>query len=123
LAKSFKQEYFDPGRFNRHLFADCFDKINACRFSTNSRPGRVTKLPEAAFYVGMIRGKPGFRGGSSASKRNNEERDTGDSYCRGAPLLASGGTDGRPIIRKKTSVTGRHKKPVFLMDSEIKGWH
>ncbi len=29
-------------------------------------------------------------------------------------LLSLGGTDERPIIRKKTSVTGKHKKPVHL---------
>jgi hypothetical protein len=27
------------------------------------------------------------------------------------------------MIPKTTSVTGRYKKPLFLKDSEIKGWH
>ncbi len=35
-------------------------------------------------------------------------------YCRGVPLLAWNGTDGRPIIRKKTSVTDRHDEPILL---------
>ena len=34
--------------------------------------------------------------------------------------MPSDGTDGRPIICKTPSVTGRYKKASFLIDSEIK---
>ena len=57
---------------------------------------------------------PRTSAGSSAKRKNNEERDTGDSYCRGVPLLASDRTDGRPIICKKASVTGRQDQPNLL---------